>query len=896
MEGLAEEAEELIEEAKELIEDSPEKAEQLLAQANDKLGEVVNTLESLPDVVEDVVDGLAGLSLEGTDELFRHLREAITDFNIQLGDSTNSKENEKRENDEAIMLSLKEIEAMNLALDGSNTELYAYYDEIQIMDDESTFNENAERKNCFEKLHRKKRLLASLIKIYNTIDYGLSALEDPTVFEFLSSDFIDKKKDDLTRIALENKDLKGVENELRALADQYVTRHLDSIANRNKDIDALVMSTIALETETPNEHASLPQDKNYYISPYVPLEDHDYVIEQLEQFLNENPNVFVNVSYSQDLSIDNYHQRAQTGRPLNLGANYEYINIFYYNIPGSLGMGVTNNSTTPENITNQGLSIFTTDIESQFFYYQFLSAADNTESQIEAGNTEAQTEAENTEAQTEGEEEEPVIEKCTSRNVMLVSGDVYEIPSSLYEKIKDNLHIENNILKSFTLEGKKYVQVKTALIEYGVYKKSELSDLFVNMQGVLDDLNSATPTVKKVVYKDEKGEEHTTYRNIKKYTQALTKVIGCEGLKIQGDYQQCHDLAFLDCFTKEDRCDQFETVNNFPDDITKGIIEKVKQGYENSKANTTKMRQKGVFNHLVITDNSNTNIKSIADKLEMLEEKFFLLQAYHNTYMTAVFISDFPNNTKLSQDAANALSHEIRTEAGLDENAIVLLVSTSRYESVVGEDQTMICPTVGLSTTSEFSEKVTYEPEGRVDDILQTVLKIYAKVPKEAYLDYQYVVADGSIVIKRYYPKAKTTGLPFINNIELFISNNKKIIDDKRVKVGSAYRLFVDERLDGYTPDPYFGEEWEAYVKEKKELDEMIHRLYAEDLALIESGAAISQWERVEEEIGEFRETYMRDTSLVKSFLFKKMNFPCCLLYTSPSPRDGATSRMPSSA
>ena len=342
MEGLTEEAEELIEEAKEIASSAPEEAEKLLAQANDKLGQVVNTLESLPEVMDSALDGLAALG-EDSDYFLQLLKEALEEFNGIMGDTLKNKQRQQGANNQALAEQLAAIEASNLAVEDEQAPLTPLYDEPQLVEDESTFRESEARKQGFTLLRKKKSFFVFLAQLQNVFTYIETLLENEEQLKDLSEGFITKRRAEIFKLIQENKGLKGKEVELKLMMKDYMDSELVFLANEGKEneIEEFTDENLRTTAVATENHASLPTDKNYYISPLVPLseEERDSVEMRLEAFLDEEEakgnKLFVNVCYSQDLSRDSYLERAKSGRPKGLSQEYKYINLYWVNIPGS---------------------------------------------------------------------------------------------------------------------------------------------------------------------------------------------------------------------------------------------------------------------------------------------------------------------------------------------------------------------------------------------------------------------------------------------------------------------------------------------------------------------------------------------------------------------------------
>ena len=353
MEGLTQEAEELIEEAKELIEDSPEAAEKLLAQANDKLGQVVNTLESLPDVMESALDGLAALG-EDSDYFLQLLKEALEEFNGIMGDTLKKKQQQQSANDQALAEQLAAIEASNLAVEDEQAPLTPLYDEPQLVEDESTFRESEARKQGFTLLRKKKSFFIFLAQLQNVFTYIKTILENEEALKDLSEGFITKRRAEIVKLIQVNKGLKGKEVELKLMMKDYMQSELVFLANEGKEneIEEFTDENLRTAAVAVENHAPLPTDKNYYISPLVPLEHRDSVEMRLEEYISQEQakgrKVFVNVSYSQDLSDESYIARAKNGRPKELPQEYEYESLHYLNIPGSTFLMLLGSETIAE--------------------------------------------------------------------------------------------------------------------------------------------------------------------------------------------------------------------------------------------------------------------------------------------------------------------------------------------------------------------------------------------------------------------------------------------------------------------------------------------------------------------------------------------------------------------
>ncbi len=67
-------------------------------------------------------------------------------------------------------------------------------------------------------------------------------------------------------------------------------------------------------------------------------------------------NVFVNVSYSQDISESSYIDRKASGKPKGLPPGYKYINIDYVNIPGSVKFQEFLIADADDEVTNEVIS------------------------------------------------------------------------------------------------------------------------------------------------------------------------------------------------------------------------------------------------------------------------------------------------------------------------------------------------------------------------------------------------------------------------------------------------------------------------------------------------------------------------------------------------------------
>ena len=240
--------------------------------------------------------------------------------------------------DARLVDQLSLIEAGNLAIVPETTqERQALFDSPLLITDSSTFQEEPKRTAGFALLREKKGLEAQVRKRLNILAFVDLVVDQPEALDDLVDAIIRDSGRLLARLIFEQSS-QGQEGRVRNIVTDYLNANIEALANSSSvAVTAVPLQLPVVVVENPP--VADASQSLIYINPLIPMsteekaaltrEVNDYLVAMGEK-------VFVNISYSQDISGDSYKSRTSAGRPLGLPENYDYINIDYINIPGSV--------------------------------------------------------------------------------------------------------------------------------------------------------------------------------------------------------------------------------------------------------------------------------------------------------------------------------------------------------------------------------------------------------------------------------------------------------------------------------------------------------------------------------------------------------------------------------
>ena len=235
------------------------------------------------------------------------------------------------------------------------------FDEPFTVTDSSTFLDSEVRRESFRMLRQKKNLEERVRKRINVLAFADLIVDNPEQLDDLADAIIRNSGRVLAQILFDNSS-SGQEERIRNIIVDFLNANIEQMANSSSvAVTAVPVQLPVVEvTERPTFDLSVSR---VYMNPLIPMtaqEKSDFITEMDTYLATLDEKVFVNVRYSQDVSTASYQSRATTGRPVGLPEDYDYVNIDYVNIPGSVKMQwlVGSNMTGLNLAANSSFSVF----------------------------------------------------------------------------------------------------------------------------------------------------------------------------------------------------------------------------------------------------------------------------------------------------------------------------------------------------------------------------------------------------------------------------------------------------------------------------------------------------------------------------------------------------------